>query len=188
MGYIANLVEMCYNIRYIPYDERVIFMTCTIISTGEELKLVCKNENEPPYPEIKAKLREKIWELYCKGYDRFWINCEYGVPLWCGEIITALAMYNDIELNIAMPYEEQSTNWVEEHRDRFFKLHAESDNVEIVSHHYTDKCYDLADEHMIDDSALLLVVGTHTDCYGVSYAKENDIKVEQLLFSLPYQL
>ncbi len=56
------------------------------------------------------------------------------MPLWCGEIITALAMYNDIELNIAMPYEEQSTNWVEEHRDRFFKLHAESDNVAIVSH------------------------------------------------------
>ena len=95
-------------------------MTCTIISTGEELNLICKNENELPYPEIKAKLREKIWELYCKGYDSFWINCEYGVPLWCGEIITALAMYNDIELNIAMPYEEQSTNWVEGHRERFF--------------------------------------------------------------------
>ena len=188
MGYIANPIETCYNIRYIPYDERVIFMTCTIISTGEELNLVCKNENEPPYPEIKAKLREKIWELYCKGYDRFWINCEYGVPLWCGEIITALAMYNDIELNIAMPYEEQSTNWVEEHRDRFFRLHADSDNVEIISHHYTDDCYEHADEQMIDDSDLLLVVGTHTDCYGASYAKENSIKVERLLFTLPYQL
>lgn len=185
MGYIVNQVGMCYNIRYIPnYNERVIFMTCTIISTGEELKLVCKNENEPPYPEIKAKLREKIWELYCKGYDRFWVNCEYGVPLWCGEIITALAMYNDIELNIAMPYEEQSTNWVEEHRDRFFRLHADSDNVEIISHHYTDNCYNLADEYMIDDSDLLLVVGTHTDCYGAYYVKENGIKVEQLLIPL----
>lgn len=108
------------------------------------------------------------------------------MPLWCGEIITALAMYNDIELNIAMPYEEQSTNWVEEHRDRFFRLHADSDNVEIISHHYTDDCYELADEHMIDDSDLLLVVGTHTDCYGASYAKKNGIKVEQLLFALPY--
>ena len=109
-------------------------MTCTIISTGDELNIACKNENELPYPEIKAKLREKILELYCKGYDSFWINCEYGVPLWCGEIISALAMYNNIELNIAMPYEEQSTNWVEEHRDRFFKIHAESDNVDIISH------------------------------------------------------
>ncbi len=161
-------------------------MTCTIISTGKELNLVCKNENEPPYPEIKARLCEKIWELYCKGYDRFWINCEYGVPLWCGEIITALAMYNDIELNIAVPYEEQATNWVEEHRERFFNVHAESDNVEIISHQHTDDCYELADEHMIDDSDLMLVVGTHTDCYGASYAKKNGIKVEQLLLTPPY--
>lgn len=35
-------------------------MTCTIVSTGEELNLVCKNEHEPPYPEIKARLHEKI--------------------------------------------------------------------------------------------------------------------------------
>ena len=41
---------------------------------------------------------------------------------------------------------------------------------------------------MIDDSDLLLVVGTHTDCYGASYAKKNGIKVERLLFTLPYQL
>lgn len=40
-------------------------MTCTIISTGEEFNLACKNEKEPPYPKIKEKLFEKIWELYC---------------------------------------------------------------------------------------------------------------------------
>ena len=159
-------------------------MTCTIISTGDELNLACKNENELPYPEIKAKLREKIWELYCKGYDSFWINCEYGVPLWCGEIISALAMYNDMELNIAMPYEEQSTNWVEEHRDRFFKIHAESDNVDIISHQYTDNCYELADEHMIDNSDLLLVIGSCNNCYGSTYAKKRGINIESLnLFS-----
>ena len=155
-------------------------MTCTIISTGEELNLVCKNENELPYPEIKAKLREKIWELYCKGYDSFWINCEYGVPLWCGEIISALAMYNDIELNIAMPYEEQPTNWVEEHRDCFSKIHAESDNVDIISHQYTDNCYELAYEHMIDNSDLLLIIGSYNNCYGSTYAKKRGINIESL--------
>lgn len=162
-------------------------MTCTIISTGEELNLVCKNENELPYPEIKVKLREKIWELYCKGYDSFWINCEYGVPLWCGEIISALAMYNDIELNIAMPYEEQSTNWVNEHRERFFDIHAESDHVELISNNYTDDCYELADEHMIDNSDLLLVIGITSNCYGASYAKGRGVKLDNFnIFSENY--
>ncbi len=154
-------------------------MTCTIISTGEELNLICKNENEPPYPEIKAKLREKIWELYCKGYDSFWLNCEYGVPLWCGEIITALAMYNDIELNIAMPYEEQSTNWVEEHRDRFFAVHADSDHVELISNQYTEDCYELADEYMIDESDLVVIVGSYDQNNSLrKYTESMGVKVE----------
>lgn len=154
-------------------------MTCSIISTGEELNLVCKNEFEPPYPEIKAKLREKIWELYCKGYDRFWVNCEYGVPLWCAEIIVALQIYNDIELNIAMPYEEQSTNWVEEHRERFFSLHNASDRVEIISNQYTDDCYDRANECMINNSDLLLVVGkNHIGMHYLKYAADLGVNVE----------
>lgn len=154
-------------------------MTCTIISTGEELNLICKNENEPLYLEIKAKLREKIWNLYCKGYDSFWLNCEYGVPLWCGEIITALAMYNDIELNISMPYEEQSTNWVEEHRDRFFAVHADSDHVEVISNQYTEDCYELADEHMIDESDLVVIVGSPDQNNSLrKYAESMGVKVE----------
>ena len=154
-------------------------MTCTVISTGEELNLTCKNENEPPYPEIKAKLREKIWNLYCKGYDSFWLNCEYGVPLWCGEIITALAMYNDIELNIAMPYEEQSTNWVEEHRDRFVAVHADSDHVELISNQYTEDCYEMADEYMIDESDLVVIVGSPDQNNSLrKYAESTGVKVE----------
>ncbi len=76
-----------------------------------------------------------------------------------------------------MPYEEQSTNWVEEHRDRFFRLHSESYNVEVISHHYTNDCYELADEHMIDESDLLLVVGSSIDCHGAKYARGIGIEV-----------
>lgn len=156
-------------------------MICTIISTGEELNLVCKNEKELPYPEIKEKLRDKIWELYCRGYDRFWVNCEYGVPLWCAEIIVALRMYNDIELHIAMPYEEQSTNWVEEFRDRFFDLHAQADSVEIVSNQYDEDCYDLADEYMADNSELLLIVGKFNErAYRHNRVRFKGIEIEYL--------
>lgn len=154
-------------------------MTCTIVSMGEELNLVSKNDHEAPYPEIKARLHEKIWELYCKGYDRFWVNCEYGVPMWCAEVIIALSLYNDIELNIAMPYEEQSTNWVEDHRERFFAAHAEADHVEIISPYCTEDCYERADEYMIDNSDLLLVVGRKrigTHC--LKYAANSSVGVE----------
>ena len=57
-------------------------MICTITSTGEEILQGYKNEYEPPLADIKGKLREIIWSLYCNGYDSFYLNCEYGIPLW----------------------------------------------------------------------------------------------------------
>lgn len=138
-------------------------MTCTILSTGEELDLICKNEKEPPYPTIKAKLREKIWELYCQGYDRFYVNCEYGVPLWSAEIITALRIYNKIELHIVMPFEEQSTNWADEFRERFFRLHSLADSVHMITSHYSADCYEQAELYMTGHSDLALVIGSRND-------------------------
>jgi len=134
-------------------------MTYAIISTEEEKDFICKNEFEPPYTEIKTKLREKIWQLYCCGYNKFWLNCEYGIPLWSAEIIIALKMYNDITLNVAMPYEEQSTNWSEDIRNRFFHIHEYADRVCIVSNHYTPICYECTDKFMIENSDILLLVG-----------------------------
>ena len=79
-------------------------MTCTIVSDEAELLLKCKNEHEPPYPAVKEQLRDAIWELCCKGFNKFYLNCEYGIPLWTAEIICAFKMYNDIELHIVIPY------------------------------------------------------------------------------------
>ena len=119
-------------------------MTCCIISRNNEYM----NDNEPVCIEIKTKLREMIWELYCSGYDEFYTNCEYGISLWAAEIIIALKMYNDIKLHIAMPYEEQATRWSEEYRDRFFTVHEKADTVTIISNHYTADCYEKAERYM----------------------------------------
>lgn len=152
-------------------------MICAIVSTGEELLLKCKNEHESPYPEIKAKLRDKIWELYCKGYNSFYVNCEYGVPLWTAEIICAMKMYNDIRLNIVMPYEEQSADWNEEYRDRYYDVHACADNVYMIGTRYSSDCYDKADRYMIDNSDILLVCGKgESGLYSVKYANERGVE------------
>lgn len=86
-------------------------MKCTISTSGEEMLLKCKNEYEMSYIKIKHKLRENIWYLYCEGYDEFYLNCEYGVPLWAAEIICTLKMYNNIKLHVVIPHENQCINW-----------------------------------------------------------------------------
>lgn len=157
-------------------------MTCTIISSGKELDIAHKNECRPLHHEIKTRLRNKIWQLYCRGYNRFWLNCEYGVPMWCAEIIIAMKMYNDIDLHIAMPYEEQASSWIKERRERFFSIHAHADKVIIISNYYTDDCCDLADMHMIDDSDIILIVGNDkTEMFGIKYAREKNVNTEYLI-------
>ena len=122
-------------------------MTCAIISK-QPVNTSFFNEYEPTYIEIKEKIRQTIWDLVCVGYTDFYSNCEYGVSLWAAEIITALKMYNDIKLHIVMPYEEQATKWHEDHRDRFFTVHEKADTVKIISNHYTEDCYEMAEEYM----------------------------------------
>lgn len=112
-------------------------MTCAIVSDGSELLEQCKNEHEKSYPEIKEQLRKEIWKLFCNGYDTFYLNGEYGIPLWAAEAICAMKMYNSIKMNIIVPYEEQAANWCEEHRDRYFKVHSEADSVVFADKRYT---------------------------------------------------
>ena len=154
-------------------------MTCAIISASEERAIRCKNEYEPPYPEIKKKLHAKLMELCDLGYDQFYVNCEYGVPLWCAEIIIELRMRRSVALHIAMPYEEQSANWVEEFRNRFFGLHAQANSVTIISTAYRADCCQAADQYMIDRSELLLAVGRFANSLsGVQYAIQQGIPVQ----------
>lgn len=144
-------------------------MTCTIISSGKEIQQ-SQNENEPPYPQIKEKLRKKIWELYCDGYNSFYLNCEYGISLWSAEIICELKEDNDISLHIVIPYENQPLKWTEENRDRYYNVHSQSDDVHMIGTHYYDGCYDDADEYMTARSDLLLV---YSEEYDFSNAKKN---------------
>lgn len=154
-------------------------MKCTIVSNRKELDLKCKNEKEEPYIQIKKDLLDKIWSLFTKGYDEFYVNCEYGIPLWAAEAICSLKKYNEIYLYIVAPFEEQTTDWQEALRDRYFSMHRQADEVEFAEPHRTEDSYDIADEKMIDDSDLLLVYGSEKDgLYAAKYAKKIGRKTE----------
>ena len=152
-------------------------------STGEEILQDCKNEYEPPLADIKEKLREIIWGLYCNGYDSFYLNCEYGIPLWAGESICALKKYNDIKLNIVMPHEEQAKDWYDDQRERYFSVHSLADDVYMLNTRFYEGCYDEADEYMIDQSDLLLVFGFKNSgdfLHSIKYARGKDVDCQYL--------
>lgn len=153
-------------------------MTCTIISDKSEIKTEMKNEHEEPYLTIKRRLREIIWNEFCGGTADFYVNCEYGIPLWAAEIICALKKYNDIRLHIVVPYEEQALNWTEEQRDRYYFLHEHSDSVTFACYGFEPDCYQTADRIMAENSDKVLIFGSPEDrLYIAGYAVENGVAI-----------
>ena len=115
-------------------------MVCTIVSDKLEVNFIYKKHTQ----DIKKKITEMVWKMYCKGYDTFQVNCEYGIPLWTAEIITALKMYNA---------------WSEDKRNRYYECHKNADSVAIVNTHYSKECYKITEEIMISKSDIVISFG-----------------------------
>lgn len=154
-------------------------LNCVIISNADEKPLISLNEFEKPNTIIKQKLFEIIWKAYCNNYTDFFVNCEYGIPLWSAEIICALKLYNNISLHIVIPYEEQCLRWCEEWRDRYYSVHQKADSIILSNTYYHINCYNNADEIMIDKSDMVLVFGKNEKTiYAEKYAKQKGVKIQ----------
>ena len=137
---------------------------CTILSNGKELQFTCKNEEEKSIMTIKQRILGELESLIYQGYYEFWLNCEYGVPMWTAEMLcNIMKKYYDVKLHIAVPYEEQSCNWNEEQRDRYFRIHEQADSVVFVNRQYHSECYHDAEQYMLERSKLLCLFGSPAD-------------------------
>lgn len=55
---------------------------------------------------LKLLLAEKNSSLITLGVEKFYCNCEYGVPFWAAEIIIGMRGFNKAGINLVIPYEE----------------------------------------------------------------------------------
>lgn len=152
-------------------------MTITIASTGFEQSIICKNEGEKPYTTIKRAIRETVWAAYLQGASSFYVNCQYGVPLWAAEAVCAMKRYNGIRLHIVVPYEEQCRDWSEEQRDRYYTVHQQADSVIFAEKQYSENCYRAADNIMTDNSDCVIVFGKKEEIYICRIAEKKRLPV-----------
>jgi len=104
------------------------------------------NEDSYECQSVKNKLLNTIINLHNDGVDEFYTDCSFGFPLWGGEIVTGLMLYNDIRLYVVYPYENQPYRYAPNWADRLYKVH--------------ERCTDVIPmylEHdIIDDTTLFL--------------------------------
>lgn len=153
-------------------------MTCTIVSNQKECSWECKNENELIYTAAKLKIIETLQKMHHMGYTDYYVNCEYGIPLWTAEAICAFKLYQNISLHLVIPYEEQCRNWHREHIERYYAVHEKADSVTFASIQYNHMCYETADMQMIDKSdAVLLFASPDDRLFAMGYAKSVHKKI-----------
>ncbi len=143
-------------------------ITCGIASSGEEVFL------SPVEQQIlKQRLALIILHQHKWGCRDFYVNCNYGVPLWAAEIICKFKKYMHINLHISAPHEEQSSYWEEQHRDRYMRVHQMADTIAFVSFPHDPDSYQCADEFMVNKSTYLLMYGDpDSGTYVEEYAKD----------------
>lgn len=151
-------------------------MTYAIISTGFENNSICENEHEKQCIMIKKILRECIWGAFTNGIDSFFLNCEKMIPLWAAEIVCAMKKYNNIKLNIIVPFEEQCLNWNEELRNRYYSVHSQADSVIFIEKQYNENCYLKSHEMMISRCDGILIFEQAFNTETISFHTEKHKK------------
>lgn len=154
-------------------------MICTIASSGEEVFL--SNEG---IQVLKQRILMDTIHLLKQGYADFYVNCNYGVPMWAAETLLSLKKEHPLKLHIAAPHEEQYAHWIEDHRKRYITIVEQSDDIYYVSKPYVPDSYQCADEYMVEHSDLLLVYETKDmDLYIAAYAKDMGVKIQFIRYN-----
>lgn len=151
-------------------------MTCSIVSSGEEVYLTKEDRQM-----LKQKIAAILLYQLIQGYTDFYLNCNYGVPLWMAELLCMFKKYFPLKLYIAAPHEEQCTYWKESHRKRYMAIHEQADSVVFVSFPNDPESYLCADEYMAERSNLILAYDTQSiGLYMMDYASDLGIRVQYI--------
>lgn len=151
-------------------------MICTIASSGEEVFL---GENEQKI--LKQRIALILLYLQKQGYQDFFVNCNYGIPLWTAELICTLKEQLPIKLHIVAPHEEQCSHWFETHRNRYMAVHEKADTIKFVSHPDEPDSYQSADEYMAERSELVLIYEAQDSMlYIEEYANDLGVPVQRI--------
>ncbi|MFT3951279.1 MAG: SLOG family protein [Oscillospiraceae bacterium] len=122
---------------------------------------------------VKMSIGSQIIKLYRQGYKDFVCNCELGVALWAAELIAGLKTVLPIRLNIAVPHETQAAGWQDFWHEIYYELHEKADAVLFVNKQFRAGCYDECDRFMLDNSDVLLYVGSEP-AYITDYAAQTN--------------
>lgn len=138
--------------------------TCAIISCNPIGFPWGYDEEDEGCAALKLLLLNRITLLRAEGVTDFAVVMDSGVGLYASEMINSLRE-NDPDLNLTcvVPYEEQSTKWTPELRDRYFNEQAKCSEVEFASMEKTAASKVIAMLNAVDRAEHVIAVTVKED-------------------------
>ena len=133
-------------------------------------------------PILLNKLEEEIRKVIFKGYTIFQTGMAMETDIWAAEIILKLKTeFPYISLFCYQPCETQVNRWIENWREKYYKVLSQADDVICLQKHYSSECMKRRNYKMINCSSCLIAVYDNQSCGGtlntINYAKKQRLNI-----------
>lgn len=137
-----------------------IKMTCCFTGCRPERFSLQYEEGHPDCLRLKELLRQEIVRQITKERVTHFIT---GMALGADQICAGLVLelketYPQVELECAIPYEEQAARWTIPQRDRYYDIIARSDTAAQIQGAYSRDCMGKRNRYMVEKSGHVLAV------------------------------
>lgn len=142
------------------------------------------HEDDPRCVRLRERLEDVASAVCASGISRFICGMALGSDMLFAEAVLLLKEeHPEVELEAALPCEDQAAKWSEAQRSRYFKLLSQCDVETYISRRYTPDCMMRRNMYMVDESSVLITV--YDGRFGgtmqtVGYAETNGIEIIQL--------
>ena len=106
-----------------------------------------------------AEIMEKAEAAILQGCVRFLTGLELDGGLTAAECVLACRESNPaITLECVIPFEEYTTVWDEQSRDRYFDILGRCDSETLLQRHYTSDCLERQKAYLLRHAEATLVI------------------------------
>lgn len=131
------------------------------------------DENSKDCQLIKQALIDKIDSFIKEGECEVLSGVRRGIEMWTAEVVLdKMEVYPNISLTCVCPYEEQSTYWSENHRERYFTIHQLCSKLIMLNKHYEIDCFQKLDNYLLEHCDTVITIQGYENSALVKKAKE----------------
>ncbi len=131
--------------------------TCTFTGHRESKLPWRSNESALECLKLKQQITDAVEAVYHSGIKHFICGMATGCDMYfCEAVIELRSTHEDITLEAAIPWQQQSNGWSKALVARYNRLVEECDFYTLVQSDYTPDCFMRRNHYMVDNAGILI--------------------------------